>query len=221
MSKHLKTLHNHTLLFMTGVLSIASQADAAFTLKLVSSGGTTVVVDDDGLLDLNPQTGAISYSAAIDNFVVQLTGAVKTSRRGPNIAELDLTSQTLASVAGTLTITLSDSHFLLATSTGNAILTSHIGGTTPGETYYQSYVDTNNLFGISGPGVYTSDLQGPFTGPFGGTATKNSLRAGLLDYFSSGNYYRGWSNPKLWCDNCSRSEVHRRHRRLCMGGSEP
>jgi hypothetical protein len=158
------------LLFMAGFFFAAVQVDA-FTLKLESSGGTTVIVNDNGPGDSNPTTGAITYDAPIDNFIVTTTtGLSKPVVGDPNIAELDLSCvTTTGSTGGSLKITLSDIGFLLAPSTGNATLTSSIGGTTPGQTTYQSYVDRNNT--LFGTGDITSGLQGPFTGAFGGPAT--------------------------------------------------
>ena len=160
------------LLLFAGFFLSASQVDAALQLKLEPTPGTSVTVSDNGPGDSDPAVGAITYSAPIGNFIVHTTAGLSKPIVGipPDKAELDLSVVTVAGASGgTLKISLTDTDFFLTPYTGNAILTSAIGGTTPGQTWYQSYVDRNN--NPFGTGDITSGPQGPFTGAFGGPAT--------------------------------------------------
>jgi len=210
-------------LFFAGFFLLASQVDAALTLKLESSGGTTKIVVDGSSDDENAEPGVVEYKKPIDMFLVQATaGQSKPYVGGDNLAEFDLSCVTSTKAAGgTLKISLSDTDFFLTIYTGNAILTSSIGGTTLGTTTYQSYVDrTNTVFGT---GDITSGLQ-EFVGPsFGGTATKPYTQSGdFSDDLSGDDYDRCLPNPKFWCGNYGGAPaLHRFDRQFRLDRYEP
>ena len=156
--------------FMSGfILLDAQSASAALKLKLESSGGTTVTIEDNGPGDTDATVGLIVFKGPIGTFdVLSATGLSKPVVGDASVARLNLTAVTINSVVGsTLTISLTDTDF--GAGSGNTTLTSEIGGTNSnGTTSFQGYLDPANVeFGTS----CTSGSQGPLGGAFDDTAT--------------------------------------------------
>ena len=114
--------------------------------------------------------GGILYTQPIDQFNVQVTAGLSKPLVGDaNTGRLTLSNVAVTgAAAGTLAITLSDTDFTVPAGSGALVVESAVGGTTPGSTTFQSYVNSDNsLYGTSGA---TGGLQGPLTGAFDDTA---------------------------------------------------
>jgi len=138
-------------------------ASAALKLKLVSSGGTTVEIEDNLGEDTSADVGVVGFNGSIDDFVVAVvTGISKPVIGGASLARLTLNAVTATSdSSGTLTISVTDTDY--GPGSGDTTLTSEIGGTTNGTTTFQGYLDPgNDEFGMD----CTTGVQGPFGGAF-------------------------------------------------------
>jgi hypothetical protein len=114
---------------------------------------------------LNSAIGAVTFSGAVNNFIINVSTALSFPVLGtPALPTLDLNSVNLssASTGGSLSVAASQTGY--TGSLGNFQL--GIGGTTPGSVSTQAYLSsTNNLFATS---TLLGSL-GPFTGAFSGT----------------------------------------------------
>jgi len=137
----------------------------AFSLKLESSGGTNLLISDNGPGDSDLNLGVIVFNGPIDNFTaVVSTGITKPILGNNDLAQLDLSVvTTTGNSGGTLKVSFSDKDYFVGSSPGQETLKSVIGGTTNGMTTFQSFLDADNMeFVTSGPSVCTPGLQGPF-----------------------------------------------------------
>jgi hypothetical protein len=145
------------------VLGWASWATATPTMTLDDGAGHTVTIVDGGLHDSNPLAGAVTWVGSLGSWKLNVTtGVSKPVVGSPSAPELDLNSiDATTRAGGVLTITLSDSGFMLD-GTARAI----IGGTTAGSVTYKTWADatllTSQTFG-----------SGPFSGITLGSVTAN------------------------------------------------
>jgi|GEM_PF-1620989 len=148
-----------SVLFLVGtifLLGLASMAQA-FTMTL-SSGGQTVVVNDNGLVtsgnirpDLDPTSSSIIYSGVLNGISVS---AIGTSVFDPKNGSFDLSSFVFRGT-GTITIKLTDSGLALNTYaiSPNISIVQYLSNTTSSNVQLTSDVLVN---GSSVPGVATS-----------------------------------------------------------------
>lgn len=174
-----------TLIFLTACTS-AARADLILTL---SSGTSSVVVIDESLAgtlssagsftstsaDSLAGAGIIGYSGAVGGFIVNVTTGISKPLIGPYA--IDLNSVSVSGTAGTLTIGLIDTDFVVP---GNGLYTllSELGGATDGivGSATGGALDSNAEIGFS-----ADTLQGPFgAGPFSG--------ADRADVFLNGSF---------------------------------
>ncbi len=149
--------------------ALAPSAEAAFALRL-SSGGTTVTVDDNSLLDLSSTTGVILSSTSLGAFTLNISTGTSDPAAPPPYPHMDLSTVQINSISGgTITIALSQDGFT-STSSVLSFLTSW-GFTTSGTSSLQIYVDpTNTLFSTGGTQVANFSGSSPggfFTGGSG------------------------------------------------------
>lgn len=152
------------------------QADATPTLSL-SDGVNTVVVADGGLGDLNGAAGAVTFSGAIGNFLINVsTGVTYPALGSATSPEMDLNSVNVSSFGGgALTIKFSEVGF-----SSPLGFTAAIGGTigAGGSLTYNTFSSSTNLLFAE-----TTSLtnQGPFgAGAFSGTTSGPAGGAGLF-----------------------------------------
>jgi hypothetical protein len=147
---------------------VAAQAQTTLKLELASSGGTIVQVSDNDSLDGDTALGSVSFSGPIDDFAVVVAGGLSKPVVGSDaLAKVNLSGSSVTGAnGGTLTVTLSDTHF--SSGTGSTSFISAVGGTTDGTTTVQSYVDPGNTGTAAGA---STGLQGPFSGAYDDTAT--------------------------------------------------
>jgi SdrD B-like domain len=153
-------------------------------LNLSEPGFAPLTIVDNGLGDTNPSQGILTFAGSYGDFSLQFSTGESKPFLGlaPTMAELDINNLSITSTgaSGPLSVSLSDTDFML--NPGSTVVTSSIGGnaTANGSVIFQSYVDTSNmLFGTSGLTVSTPGLQGPLQGsPFTGGATGSVLLTG-------------------------------------------
>jgi hypothetical protein len=126
-----------------GLFLAAEQAEAAPIMTL-SDGTTTIEVRDNGVGDVNSLEGAITFSGAVGNFIVNVpTGLSKPVLGSAAWPNMDLNDSSVSSIGGgTLTITFSDDGF--TGFDGPAWLSSVVGGVTDGTARFEVWVDQNN-----------------------------------------------------------------------------
>src|SRR5713226_8880891 len=102
-----------TAILMSGLLSASLLQTGATPQLLLSDGTTTVVVTDQGLLDSNPNPGAITYIGPVgSNWSLNVTTGLTKPAVGSALApELDINTSSTSQSAGTLLIELTDSDF--------------------------------------------------------------------------------------------------------------
>ena len=120
-----------------------------------------VVITDNKSGDLNPLSGAITYSGFINSLLVNVTTGISQPIIGGvnNYAELDLNSVNIqVGGAGGLRITLEDSDYTLGPA-GDMSAIGLVGGTLTapaGSTAtFQSWVNPNNLVPDLGPNAFS------------------------------------------------------------------
>ncbi len=146
--------------------SLEDRRVLSFILEIAASGGASLTVPDNSPDDESPVLGVISVNRQVGDFSVQFTTTLSKPALGdPSKAEMVVSHAAMSTSAqGKLIVRMTDTDFSLAP-LGAAQLTSDIGVVTPGTTTFQGYVDTaNQEFGIAGPTVVTTGIQGPLTG---------------------------------------------------------
>jgi hypothetical protein len=105
---------------------LVQSVNAIPTLTL-SDGTTTIVVTDGSAMDSSPLAGAVLFNGAVgSNFFLNVsTGVTKPLSGSASAPSMDLNSVNLATGAGTLTITFSETGFTAFP----GILTGDVGGT--------------------------------------------------------------------------------------------
>jgi len=171
---------------LAGVASLATTpAQAAMKLSLSASsdgGASGVTITDNGIGDLNPTLGVITFSGAIGQFAINVTTGVSKPFQGsasqPDVDVNSLDSKSAGSGADTLTIKLTDTGFQFPSAAAAAanVLVQNVGGTLSGSLLsakYQAFTDpTNAEFGTGGPAT----TQLTFSGSnFSGSSSSGSL----------------------------------------------
>jgi len=190
---------------LAGVASLATTpAQAAMKLSLSASsdaGASAVTITDNGVGDLNPALGVITFSGAVGQFAINVTTGVSKPFAGsvaePNVDLNSLDSKAAGSLAETLTIKLTDTGFKFG-SAGAAAATNlieHVGGTLSGSltsVSYQAFTDgTNAEFGTGGPSTPLLTFSSPaFSGsansPNLGSLGTNPFSVTLVDIITAG-----------------------------------
>ncbi len=141
-------------------------AHATPMLQLEATGVAAVTITDNGIGDISPLQGAVTFNGALGDFILNVTTGLSKPLLGtPAFPHLDLNSVNVNSFSGgTLTIRLTDTGFIGNLPTVN--FASLIGGTTFGNVSYSTYIaQGNNPFAtdtlISNMGPYGS---GSFSG---------------------------------------------------------
>jgi hypothetical protein len=155
------------------LLGATSPARADFELMLSDTAdGASVTIHDNGIGDLNPLAGVITFSGTVGEFAINVTtGESKPVLGSPTQAKMDLNSvdtKLIGSKADTLTIKLSDTDF---GPTAAGTLKQEVGGTFSGSVTsasFTSYKDPSNTdFGMGGTATPTLTFT---TSPFSGSS---------------------------------------------------
>jgi hypothetical protein len=168
------------------LLAGTGRADAGFKMMLSDSlDGASVTIADNGLGDLNPALGVITFSGTVGEFAINVTSGLSKPVLGSlSLPQMDLNSldtKLAGSAADTLTIKLTDTDFVPFSGLGT--LTTTAGGTLAGSVTsmkVQAFLDpTNTEFGTPGPGAQLTFSTSPFAGSnsvgFGPLAAPYSL----------------------------------------------
>lgn len=153
------------------VLAMNVQAVQAAAVLNLNDGISSVTVVDNGVGDLNPLVGAITFSGPLDNWSVNVTTGVSKPILGSSILPtLDLNSINVSSTgpSGDLKLTFSDTGFNF-----NGSLLTQAGGTTTGNIAIQTLLNGSAITSL-----------GPFTGAFSGSATSGSVSIAPVDTLS-------------------------------------
>jgi len=163
--------------------STATYADS-FRLRIENTGlGQGAVITDNGVGDINPALGVITFSGAIPGgFAVNVTTGLSKPMIGgtTTIAELDLNSVNVQTAgAGTLRITLEDTDFI-AGANGLLSFVGGVGGTLSApagsSVTFNTWVNPSNLV----------PALGPDTSPAGALGAIGGIPAGSIAAFGSG-----------------------------------
>jgi hypothetical protein len=152
------------LLLALAVGACIGTAQAVPTLYLDDGHGHTATITDGGVGDFNSLPGAVSYSGALGNWILNVsTGVTKPALGSAAQPMMDLNSVNLAIGGGntlnTMKIVFTESGFL---SPGLAL--AGIGGTSDGSVSYKTYVN--------GVPLTTQSFNGnPFSGSSSGLIT--------------------------------------------------
>jgi hypothetical protein len=157
------------------ILVIPTGADAGLVLFLDDQIGNTVTINDNGIGDINPLAGVVTFSGSLGSWLVNVATGVSKPLLGPN-PNIDLNSVDVSLGAGTLIIRMTDTDFTVPA--GPTGFTSLIGGTTDGTVVYSTWFDNANAqFGMTSPLA----AAGPFgPGAFSGTFHNSGLPVGLF-----------------------------------------
>ena len=166
------------LVFVFWTISIDAHANGTLTLRLESGGGASVEIVDNTAADGNGELGVVTFIGPIGNFTNVVATVISKPVLGDS-SQANMTMTVISTTSGlgdTLIVAATDTDFI---GFGDGTMTSAIGGTTSGTTFFQSFLDANNV--AFGTGGCTPGLQGPFTGAFNNTATAVCTLSG---YFS-------------------------------------
>jgi hypothetical protein len=156
-------------------LGVAQQAPAAVQMTL-TDGTTTIILDDNVGLDVNPLVGALTFVGTIGCFALNVSTAVGDAQT-VGFTGLDLNSINSANcaMADTLTISFSETGYV-----AGGVFQGAIGGTLSGLDIFaemfaglNAFYDESNLIGS-----YTQTNDGAFAASF-----SNSV-AGLPNPYS-------------------------------------
>jgi hypothetical protein len=130
-----------------GVAPVADDAQATLVLTL-ESGASTVVVNDNGVGDLDANTGVIAFMGAVGTFTMNMNGGIGGSM-APWPTLMDLHGMNMSSAAGTLIITLEDDSYTgaypmmdFASLIGGTVTA---GGTLTSVSYFDPSATSNSL----------------------------------------------------------------------------
>jgi hypothetical protein len=156
----MRSYHRSTVLALAfGVVGLFSSLPAqAVSIKLVEeNSGAVIVVNDNGLGDLNPLVGAVAFMGTVGNVTLDMTsGLSKPFIGNPVNGMLALTQLAVTTTqAAKLNVYLTDTDFILPPASLGFL--SEIGGVVSANASVKasSYVDLSNAaFGTSGPSLY-------------------------------------------------------------------
>ena len=171
--KTLKFLAVSAMVVIALILGIQSTSHALIKLYL-SDGGAPIILADGDLGDLAAGEGAVTFSGAIGNWVVNVTTGISYPVLGsPGIPYLDLNSVNVTSQnGGELTVAAAQTGFTMFDPISGVAgpFTLEVGGTTSGEVEFDVWLNKNNLYPWDDGGVTFDFLSFDGT-PFSGTAT--------------------------------------------------
>lgn len=175
----------------------ASDANAGFALRLDDGVNPAITVSDNGVGDIVPLSGAITFAGSLGGWLINVTTGLSGPVLSAPFPHLDLNSVNVTSPSGgNLTIMLTDTDFTFSDPVA-AFVTS-LGGTTNGNLSFQVYVNNDNTefstagtkvadFGPFGSGAFSASAGGfaPISGPYSVTlvATFAHSRAGQVTSF--------------------------------------
>ena len=162
-------------LLAAGALTLqATDAEAAFQMRLSTGGGASITIVDDGLGDIFSGTpGSVSFAGMLGSFNINFTaGSSKPFIGTAADPQMTLTSMNANNSAfDKLTIELSDQGFTGPVPSAN-FLSVFNGTRIPGTASFETYMDTSNA--LFGTGTQLSDIGpvGPsLIGNIGGAQT--------------------------------------------------
>jgi len=124
-------------------MGTASTANAAFMLILddPATVGFDVMITDQGIGDINPTAGVITYSGAVGAFAVNVSTGVSQPVLGSSLSpSMDVNSiNVTTTTGGSLDVWLTDTGF---TGLGGTLMA--IGWVTDGSVTYSAWADTSN-----------------------------------------------------------------------------
>jgi hypothetical protein len=148
--------------------ALAPTAHAGLWLSL-SDGTTSYVIADGGAADFNPLAGAITYVGSVGtNWYLNVSTAIsKPNLGGPGTAEIHLDSVNTSRAAGTVTIGMTDTDFVLPFGAGTMI--SEFSTTTDGTSQLTQILDPDNTefadWTVSGVDPIDASVYGPDPDP--------------------------------------------------------
>ncbi|MBU5639024.1 PEP-CTERM sorting domain-containing protein [Geomonas sp. Red69] len=126
------------------ILGLMTTSANALSIRLTDGGANTVTIGDNGVGDMNPLAGAVTYIGGVGSFIANVSTGISYPILGsPAYPWLDLSSIDVTSGSGgtnKLYIYLTDTGFTGAFSSFAAT----IGGTTGGTIKYSTYFDAAN-----------------------------------------------------------------------------
>jgi hypothetical protein len=156
-------------------VALSAGPSEALLVHLSTNGGAdTVTVADQGVGDINPTVGAVTFSGALGDFIVNVTTGLSKPLLGTADSPwIDLNSVNVTNLGfglETMLVSVTDTGF---TTTGPLTLVSSIGGTQSGPALtLQTFLDAGNIpFGTAtalGSLTFT-------TTPFSGSVVANLI----------------------------------------------
>lgn len=170
---------------LAGIATLGPTSPARATMQLMLSDTTdsqSVTITDNGVGDLNPLLGVVTFSGTVGEFAINVTTGeskpILGSATQPMMDINSLDTKLIGSAADTLTIKLTDQNF--GPTSGATTLLESIGGTfnqSIQSVSYQAFQDPGNaLFGMTNAGTLLSFSSSPFKG------------TGFLTYGAASNY---------------------------------
>ncbi len=179
-------------IFLVGVLGLATLAfstpASAVAKLMLDDGGTTVTIVDNGVGDISPILGVVSFNGSVGtNWVVNVTTGISAPIIGDPPPNMDLNSVNVSSSgAGTLTIKFTDDGFYAVngkfnTYAGPTVAYTLVGGTTDGSVALTTYAGIG-AFGAPGISFANTGALGP--GAFSSSSSAPLLAWGANDYLT-------------------------------------
>lgn len=131
----------------------------ALVLTLDDTVGNSVTVVDNGVGDMSPDAGIVTFTGAVGTWIQNVTTGISKEILGE--VEMDLASVNVSGAAGTIVLTLEDESFTTNSLTGFATFLASLGGTTNGTVTTATFIDDSNTVGVLGTQMTGS---GPFIG---------------------------------------------------------
>src|SRR5688572_4038365 len=137
------------IVLVTLVALIGPKSSEASMHLMLTSGATSVTIDDGGAGDLNAVAGAITFVGAVGSWTIN----VSTGIGFPVLGSLTLPHMDLNSVNTSVSAGVPDPltvKFTQTDNTGDVPFLALIGGTTSGTVTYNVYADSSNAaFGMA------------------------------------------------------------------------
>jgi hypothetical protein len=148
------------------LLALALTASAEASSIKLQAGSTEVIVEDGTAADINSVDGAVTYSGAIGDWIINVTtGTTQPAIGTLTDPEMSFTDVSVLS-AGSSTLTLMYS--ALGFTTTGGLLEVNFGGTTSGDVTYKVFQGGASLFDTTSQPVPLTSLAGT-TGSFAGS----------------------------------------------------
>lgn len=146
------------MIVLAVVLAMNVQAVLATPMLTLSDNFTTRTIIDNGVGDIDPTVGVLTFSGSFDNWTVNVTTGITKPILGSSafpIMDLNSVNVKSGTKPGDLRITLSESGFDFIGS-----LETAVGGTTAGNVSFQTLLNGSAISSL-----------GPFSGAFSGVVT--------------------------------------------------